>query len=91
MDARDGSSRPATDVIDAADIEHVERISRSLEGRTERQKNHWPKGSLAWLAWVTARLGGWPCDYKPPGPNTMAHGWSRLAAMLAGMQLCEGG
>ena len=87
VDARDGSPRPATDVIDAADIEHVEAISRSLERGTARQKNQWPKGSLAWLAWVTARLGGWNCYYRPPGPKTMAHGWDRLSAMLDGMRL----
>ena len=91
VDARDGSSRPATDVIDAADIDNVERISRSREGRTVRQRNPWPKGSLAWLAWVAARLGGWNCYYRPPGPKTMAHGWDRLATMLAGMRLCGDG
>ena len=87
VDARDGSARPATDVIDAADIDHVEAISRSREGATARQKNPWPKGALAWLAWVAARLGGWNCYYKPPGPKTMAHGWNRLATMLDGMRL----
>ena len=87
VDARDGSPRPATDVIDAADIEHVEQISRSREGGTARQKNPWAKGSLAWLAWVVARLGGWNCYYRPPGPKTMAHGSDRLAAMLDGMRL----
>ena len=30
VDARDGSTRPATAIIDAADIVHVERISRPL-------------------------------------------------------------
>jgi hypothetical protein len=83
-DARDGSRRPATDVIDGALIEPVADIGKSLEGKTERQKNHHPKGSLAWLAWVTARLGGWNCYYKPPGPKTMATGWKQLAAMLEG-------
>ena len=83
-DARDGSRRPATDVIDGALIEPVAAIGKSLEGKTERQKNHHPKGSLAWLAWITARLGGWNCYYKPPGPKTMATGWKQLAAMLEG-------
>ena len=87
VDARDGSSRPATDVIDDAGIAHVERISRSLEGKTARQKNKWPTGGLPWLAWVVARLGGWDCYYGKPGPKTMAHGWDRLAAMLEGMRL----
>ena len=91
VDARDGSPRPATDIIDDADIEHAERISRSREGGTARQKNPWPKGSLAWLAWVAARLGGWNCYYRRPGPKTMAHGWDRLATMLEAMRLSADG
>jgi hypothetical protein len=83
-DARDGSRRPATDVVDAALIEPIATIGKSLEGKTERQKNHYRKGSLAWLSWITARLGGWNCYYKPPGPKTMATGWKHLAAMLEG-------
>ncbi len=83
-DARDGSPRPATDVVDAALIEPIAAIGRTLEGNTARQRNHHPIGSLAWLAWITARLGGWNCYYKPPGPKTMATGWKQLAAMLEG-------
>jgi hypothetical protein len=30
--------------------------------------------SLAWLAWIATRLGGWNCYYKPPGPKTMRAG-----------------
>ncbi len=83
-DARDGSPRPATDVVDAALIEPITAIGKTLEGNTARQKNHHPTGSLAWIAWITARLGGWNCYYKPPGPKTMATGWKQLAAMLEG-------
>lgn len=83
-DARDGSPRPATDVIDDALLDPVDAIGRTLEGRTKRQQNPHAKGSLAWLAWITARLGGWNCYYKPPGPKTIAQGWQQLASMLAG-------
>ena len=86
-DARDGSARPATDILEETLIEPVAAIGATLEGKTERQKNHHPKGSLAWLAWVVARLGGWNCYYKPPGPKTMAAGWQRLAAMLDGFTI----
>ena len=88
-DARDGGSRPATDVIDAELIDPIAAIGKTLEGKTQRQKNHHPKGSLAWLAWITARLGGWNCYYKPPGPKTMATGWKQLAAMLQGYLMAE--
>jgi Transposase DDE domain len=87
VDARDGGPRPATDIIDATQIPAVAAISAGLEGKTARQKNHHQEGSLAWLSWVTARLGGWNCYYKPPGPKTMADGWKRLAERLAGYHL----
>ena len=88
-DARDASNRPATDVIDPSLIEAAHAIGKTLEGKTDRQKNHHPPGSLPWLAWITARLGGWNCYYKPPGPKTMAVGWKRLANMLSGYAIAQ--
>jgi hypothetical protein len=87
VDARDGSSRPASDVVDAAFLPALERLSAKLEGKTQRQKNPHPPGSLAFVAWIAARLGGWNCYYKPPGPKTMRDGWNRLAATLEGYAL----
>jgi len=87
VDARNGSTRPATDVIAAADIEAAAVLSDDLEGSTERQKNPHAKGSLAWLAWIVARFGGWNCYYKPPGPKTMAHGLDRLMDRIEGVKL----
>jgi hypothetical protein len=87
VDARDGSPRPATDVIDASFAVALERLSKKLEGKTQRQKNLHPPDSLAFVAWIAARLGGWNCYYKPPGPKTMRDGWNRLAATLEGYAL----
>jgi len=84
VDARDGSPRPASDVADPALHDVIGQIGKTLEGATERQKNPHPHGSMAWLSWIAARLGGWNCYYKPPGPKTMAEGWKQLAAMTAG-------
>jgi hypothetical protein len=89
VDARDGSSRPASDVADDDLITAAEAIGPTLEGKTERQRNKHPPRSLAWLAWIVARLGGWNCYYKPPGPKTMRAGWTRLAAMADGYILAK--
>jgi hypothetical protein len=89
VDARDGSSRPATDVISSDQIDAVAAISAAKEGGTERQRNPWTKGSLAWLSWVAARLGGWNCYGKKPGPKTMADGWHRLSHMIEGFHLAK--
>ena len=89
VDARDGSTRPATDVIAAADIPATAAIGATLEGNTARQRNLHAEGSLAWLAWITARLGGWNCYYKPPGPKTMARGLDRLLDRIEGFKLAQ--
>ncbi len=89
VDARDGSSRPASDSASDAQIAAATALGPSLEGNTERQRNPHPKTSLAWLSWIVARLGGWNCYYKPPGPKTMRQGWDRFAAIAEGFQLAN--
>ena len=84
VDARDGGPRPMTDVLDARFTQAVVALNRSRQGGTPKQQNPHPQGSLAWLSWVVARYGGWNCYGKPPGPKTMAKGWERFAATLAG-------
>jgi len=87
VDARDGGSRPMSDVLDQKLVDQVAILVRAREGATAKQKNPHPQGSLAWLSWVVARYGGWNCYGKPPGPKTMAKGWQRFTATLAGVTL----
>ena len=89
VDARDGSERPATDVIAANQVAAAGAIGKRLEGATARQRNPHPNGSLAWLAWIIARLGGWNCYYKPPGPKTMARGLDRLFDRIEGYEIAQ--
>ena len=58
--ARDGGPgplRPCTDVFQPEDNPLLEAYCAKLEGKTQRQKNPHPEGSLAYTAWVCARLG----------------------------------
>jgi hypothetical protein len=87
VDARDGSQRPISDVIDESFLEALQRVSRKLEGATQKQKNPHSPRSASFVSWIAARLGGWNCYYGKPGPKTMHHGWQRLATMLAGYLL----
>jgi hypothetical protein len=84
VDARDGSPRPASDVADPDLVRAARAICPTLEGKTARQKNPYQVGQLDWLSWIIARLGGWNCYYKPPGPKTMQRGWNKFAAMASG-------
>jgi hypothetical protein len=73
--ARDGTtSQTLADALDPADQPIIEALSAKLEGKTERQKNPHPKGSLAFVAWVIGRLGGWDGYYGKPGPLVMRRG-----------------
>ena len=85
---RDGAARrPALDVFDQAEQPAIEAISASLEGKTAKQKNSHPPGSLAHATWVCARLGGWTGYYGKPGPITIHSGFVRLRHMLHGWVL----
>jgi hypothetical protein len=93
---RDGrTGQPLTDVIaDAAEVPALQAINATLEGRTEKLKNPFDSASLAWYAWITARLGGWSSytskGYRPPGPKIMARGLKKLDAMVKGWLLGNG-
>jgi hypothetical protein len=85
---RDGvAQRPLVDAFDPEEQSVIETISASLEGKTLRQKNPHPKGSLAFAAWVFARLGGWTGYYGKPGPFVMLHGLTRFHAIKHGWSL----
>jgi hypothetical protein len=90
--ARDGSTgQQITDAVEPADMPALRSLNASLEGRTEKLKNPYDPITLAWLAWIVARLGGWSGytskGYKPPGPKTMHHGLLRLDTILLGWRL----
>lgn len=90
VQGRDGAlDRPASDVVDAAMLLQAATLCRKLEGKTAAQKNPHPHASLAWLAWIVARLGGWNgyASYPPPGPKTMSRGWHRFLAHYEGWAL----
>jgi hypothetical protein len=85
---RDGKhGLPASAVFTEPEIDTIEALSPTLEGKTERQKNPHPARSLARASWVMARLGGWNCYYRPPGPITMRRGMERFHAIHHGRTL----
>jgi hypothetical protein len=88
--ARDGTvDRPAVDVVTADQLPMLEALQITLEGKTAKQKNPHAKHSIAWLAWIIARLGGWTgyASERPPGPITMRRGWHRFEQMAQGWNL----
>lgn len=86
--ARDGTTdQSLLDAFDPADQPILEAASTQLEGKTARQKNPHPKGSLAFAAWVIARLGGWTGYYGKPGPQVMRRGLDDFQRIKYGANL----
>ena len=86
--SRDGIDQmPAANVFTEPEIDTLAALQPTLEGSTERQQNRHPPLSLAWAAWIIARLGGWNCYYKPPGPITFRRGMEQFYAIHRGRLL----
>ena len=85
------TARPATDAFDQKEVEVLRHLQPTLEGKTGKQRNPHPLESLAWAAWIIARLGGWKgyaCERKP-GPITMLHGLKGFSSIHQGWSIAR--
>ena len=88
VQAREGTTdQRLSDAFDPDDQPVLEAVSTRLEGKTARQRNPHPKGSLAFATWVIARLGGWTGYYGKPGPQIMRRGLIEFRAIKYGTAL----
>jgi hypothetical protein len=81
VQARNGGEElPAEFVFTLDEIDTLRAINKTLKGRTELQKNHHRPDTLAWAAWIIAKLGGWTgyASHRPPGPITFHIGMARF-------------
>jgi hypothetical protein len=86
--ARDGTTEEKqVEAFEPDDRPVLEALSSQLEGATEKQKNPHPKGTLAFAAWVIARLGGWTAYYGKPGPKVMRIGLEAFRRVKFGTTL----
>ncbi len=90
VQARDGTSAQAASIaFSPAEIETLHALLPEVEGKTDLQKNPHPPNSLAWAAWIIAKLGGWDGypKSKPPGPITFRHGFEYFRSIAYGWKL----
>jgi Transposase DDE domain len=82
---------PASRVFDEEQIRVLHALQKKLQGRTQKQQNPCPIGSLAWATWTIARLGGWTGynSDKSTGPITMRDGLQRFNAIVDGYRLAQ--
>jgi hypothetical protein len=87
VQARDAcETLPVSVAFSVEEIEVIEALNKSLQGKTELQKNPHQDKTLAWAAWVIAKLGGWSgyASHKPPGPITFHNGLARFQILATG-------
>jgi hypothetical protein len=90
LQAREGrADLPATVAFDRSLLPVLSAINDRYEAKNARQKNPHPSASIAWAAWIIARLGGWDGypSSRPPGPITFKHGLDHINAIAAGWTL----
>jgi len=86
--ARDGmTEEKLAEAFEPGDRPVLEALSPQLEGATAKQKNPHPRGTLAFAAWVIARLGGWTAYYGKPGPKVMRIGLEAFRRIKYGAAL----
>ena len=75
--ARDGNIfTPIETMFDQEQQSILLALNEEYTGKTQKQTNPHDSKSLAWAAWVIARMGGWKgyASQRPPGPITMKRG-----------------
>jgi Transposase DDE domain len=90
VQARSGAkAQPATLAFAPVEIEALKALNGKLQGSTALQKNPHAPQTLAWAAWIIAKLGGWDGypSSKPPGPITFHHGLTYFRAIATGWEL----
>lgn len=90
--ARDGKGdEPAGIAFPEREIAVLDATNNRIEGKTALQKNPHRKHSLAWAAWIIARLGGWDGypSSRPPGPITYRYGLEHFRIILVGWDTRE--
>jgi hypothetical protein len=90
VQARDGANdQKAIHVFPTDDVQVLRALLPTVEGKTKKQQNPHPPDSLAWAAWIIARLGGWSgyASYRPPGPITFHNGLKQFNSIARGFRL----
>jgi hypothetical protein len=84
-----GNNQPASLVFTPSEIETLAALEKRFKGKTRLQSNPHPNNSLAWAAWIIAKLGGWNgyASSKPPGPITFFNGLAYFRACADGWAL----
>jgi hypothetical protein len=89
LEGRDKPDLPVTLAFPPAQQACLQQLAPTLEGKTQKQRNPYPKKSLPWATWLIARLGGWSGyqSQRPPGIVTLVQGLRKFESIFLGWQL----
>lgn len=90
VQAREGQDHHSAGLVFTAhEIATLQALEKTFKGKTRLQTNPYAKASLAWAAWIIAKLGGWNgyASSKPPGPITFYKGLLYFRACADGWAL----
>ncbi len=90
-EGRDDETLPASVTFSAPQQHCLADLAPTLQGRTRKQQNPYTQGSLAWAAWLIARLGGWSGyrSQSPPGIRTLSQRLKKFEAVFEGWSLAQ--
>lgn len=90
--AREGNtSQKLKGIFTEEEQEMLRIVNKNVQGKTQKQKNPHPPDSLAFAAWVIARLGGWK-GYKsesPPGPISFLRGLRDFESQMRAFRMLK--
>lgn len=90
VQARDGKGQEKMEQLFLPQEQRcIVALNEKVNGKTQKSRNPHPPHTLAFAAWVIARLGGWKGyqKRKPPGPITFINGLTRFYNILEGYYL----
>lgn len=90
-EGRDKTDKPATIAFSGKELVFIRLLCRNLEGKTIKQKNPYPENTMAYVAWVIGRLGGWKGLYSqgPPGVKSFTWGLKAFQNQYEGFLLAQ--
>lgn len=82
---------PAGVCFDKTEVTFLELQCKRLEGKTAKQKNHYPAKSLRYATWVIARMGGWKgyASERKPGLTTLWIGLEKFYNAFNGFMIAK--
>jgi hypothetical protein len=91
IEGRDNPALAAAVAFSDEQQQCLGQVAPTLQGRTRKQQNPYPRDSLPWATWIIARLGGWSGyrSQRPPGMPTLVHGLRQFEAIFLGWKLAQ--